>query len=206
MTHQCDDECVCPLDGKPLLYAPASNEHACQDPDCANAHGVVPELTAEDAVEAMQDMATELYKAEDRLAFVREMCDQADREQRQISTEQVRAWTQYTGCANATPDGAELARSLGFAMAAMQPGAEPVFCHHPDARRSSYDAMQAGWGRQTVVTLECPTCNAKMASAYGEPVLEPKLLNEGRCTDACTERHTYRAGCLMAPDWTRGQR
>lgn len=58
----------------------------------------LPDLTAEDAVEAMQDMATDLYRAEDRLAFVREMCDLADREQRQVTTEQVRAWTQYTGC------------------------------------------------------------------------------------------------------------
>lgn len=38
--HRCDDECVCPLDGKPLLYAPASDQHACQDPDCTNAQGI----------------------------------------------------------------------------------------------------------------------------------------------------------------------
>lgn len=98
MTHQCDDECVCPLDGKPLLYAPASNEHACQDPDCANAHGVLPELTREDALELVDDLGQQAYRAENRLAFVREMCDAADRDGKAITTEQVRAWTQYTGC------------------------------------------------------------------------------------------------------------
>jgi hypothetical protein len=40
--HRCDEDCVCPADGKPLLYAPARNEHACQDPDCEHAHGVDP--------------------------------------------------------------------------------------------------------------------------------------------------------------------
>lgn len=196
--HQCDGECVCPLDGKPLLYAPASGEHACQDPDCANAHGVLPELTTEDAVEAMQDMATDLYRAEDRLAFVREMCDAADREQRQVTTEQVRAWTRYEGCANSTPDGAELARSLGFAMAAMQPGAEPVFCQH--------EHRTVRWrtsGGITTVTATCPACPARAESTDGEPVLTPWLLNAERCTDACTEQHTYRTGCLMAPDFSK---
>jgi hypothetical protein len=40
--HRCDDECVCPIDGKPLIYWPAGNQHACQDPDCVNAHGLNP--------------------------------------------------------------------------------------------------------------------------------------------------------------------
>lgn len=40
--HVCDDLCVCPIHDTPLLYAPASNEHACQDPDCEHAHGIDP--------------------------------------------------------------------------------------------------------------------------------------------------------------------
>jgi hypothetical protein len=32
--HRCDERCVCPTDGKPLYYAPASGQHACQDPEC----------------------------------------------------------------------------------------------------------------------------------------------------------------------------
>jgi hypothetical protein len=38
--HTCDEQCVCPLDGKPLLYAPGWRAHACPDPVCPNAHGV----------------------------------------------------------------------------------------------------------------------------------------------------------------------
>lgn len=163
----------------------------------------LPELTTEDAVEAMQDMATDLYRAQDRLAFVREMCDLADREQRQVTTEQVRAWTQYTGCANATVDGAELARSLGFALAAMLPGAEPVFCHHENAQGSVHETHQAGWGRKTVRTVSCPDCKARAESTEGEPVLAPYLLNAECCTQACAERHTNGPGCLMAPDWSK---
>jgi hypothetical protein len=45
--HVCDDWCVCPLDGKPLLYSPAVDQHACQDPDCANAHEVEPDPIGE---------------------------------------------------------------------------------------------------------------------------------------------------------------
>lgn len=37
--HRCDDDCTCPVHGNPLLYAPASNQHACQAPDCEYAQG-----------------------------------------------------------------------------------------------------------------------------------------------------------------------
>lgn len=33
-THTCDDDCVCPTHRTPLYYAPASNDHACQDASC----------------------------------------------------------------------------------------------------------------------------------------------------------------------------
>jgi hypothetical protein len=39
-THRCDDDCTCPIHKTPLFYAPASNEHACQDPDCIHAQGL----------------------------------------------------------------------------------------------------------------------------------------------------------------------
>lgn len=61
----------------------------------------LPELTREDAVEAMEDMAGDLYRAEDRLAFVREMCDAADLSGEQVTTQQVRAWATYEGCGGA---------------------------------------------------------------------------------------------------------
>ena len=36
--HRCGERCVCPADGKPMLYAPARGVHACQDPECKYAH------------------------------------------------------------------------------------------------------------------------------------------------------------------------
>lgn len=38
--HRCDERCVCPLDGKPLLWSPAFRMHACSDRSCKNAHGL----------------------------------------------------------------------------------------------------------------------------------------------------------------------
>ncbi|NUS01899.1 MAG: hypothetical protein HOV97_04970 [Nonomuraea sp.] len=42
--HRCDDRCVCPVDGLPLLYARRVDQHACQLPDCENAHGLLSEF------------------------------------------------------------------------------------------------------------------------------------------------------------------
>lgn len=38
--HRCDDGCVCPVHGTALMYWPAGDEHACQDPGCVYAHGL----------------------------------------------------------------------------------------------------------------------------------------------------------------------
>ncbi|MFF9204292.1 hypothetical protein ACF1AE_21225 [Streptomyces sp. NPDC014986] len=38
--HQCDELCRCPVHGTALYFAPASNEHACQNPTCRYAHGI----------------------------------------------------------------------------------------------------------------------------------------------------------------------
>jgi hypothetical protein len=57
------------------------------------------ELTVEEAREEVQRLGTELYEARDRLAFVGECCDIADREGRQPTTADVRAWLQGPQCA-----------------------------------------------------------------------------------------------------------
>lgn len=36
----CDERCVCPVHGTPLIYWPAGNDHACQDADCQYGHGM----------------------------------------------------------------------------------------------------------------------------------------------------------------------
>lgn len=38
--HKCDERCVCPEDGLPLFYAPAIDDHACQDVECRYGHGL----------------------------------------------------------------------------------------------------------------------------------------------------------------------
>lgn len=39
--HRCDERCVCPECGEALLLALASGQHACSDPACVNAHGIL---------------------------------------------------------------------------------------------------------------------------------------------------------------------
>jgi hypothetical protein len=188
----CPDETACPIHGLNEEPAVEGQEDGVE----------LPELTTEDAVEAMQDMAQELYTAEDRLAFIAEMCDQADRDGTEVTTERVRTWLAYNGCGGAIvlPDDvqASLAESLGFAMDAMKPTAEPVFCHHPNRRIQWRRA-----GRLSIATATCPDCPARAEQADAEPALAPWLLNAGRCSDACSEQHTYRPGCQIAPDWGR---
>ncbi len=38
--HRCDDRCVCPTHGTPLLWSRHHDLHACQDPSCRYAHGL----------------------------------------------------------------------------------------------------------------------------------------------------------------------
>lgn len=58
----------------------------------------LPEVTREDAVEAMQDMATDLYRAQDRVALVREMLDA---HHGPLDAERVRAWLDQPVCPRA---------------------------------------------------------------------------------------------------------
>lgn len=38
--HRCDETCVCPVHGTALIYWPAGDDHACQDPTCVHARGM----------------------------------------------------------------------------------------------------------------------------------------------------------------------
>ncbi|MFH9574246.1 hypothetical protein ACH4MG_27360 [Streptomyces sp. NPDC017454] len=57
-----------------------------------------PELTAEEARALADDLGLQLYQAQDALAFVAECCDIADREQRAITTADVREWLKGAQC------------------------------------------------------------------------------------------------------------
>jgi hypothetical protein len=45
--HRCNERCVCPIHGTPLIYAPTLDDHACQDGDCVLGGGTVPIYNAE---------------------------------------------------------------------------------------------------------------------------------------------------------------
>ncbi|MBE4735741.1 ParB N-terminal domain-containing protein [Streptomyces caniscabiei] len=57
-----------------------------------------PELTAEEARDLAEDLGYQLYRAQDALAFVGECCDIADREQRPVTTADVREWLRGARC------------------------------------------------------------------------------------------------------------
>ncbi|WP_406227414.1 hypothetical protein [Streptomyces anthocyanicus] len=57
-----------------------------------------PELTAEEARSLADDLGLQLYRAQDALAFVEECCTIADREQRAITTADVREWLKGAQC------------------------------------------------------------------------------------------------------------
>lgn len=61
-THRCDEHCTCPIHGTPWLYAPASNEHACQNPDCEYAAGVELICGPESALRDLALMASPAYQ------------------------------------------------------------------------------------------------------------------------------------------------
>ncbi|MEV6547957.1 HIT domain-containing protein [Streptomyces sp. NPDC051597] len=59
---------------------------------------MAPELTAEEARALADELGTDLYRAQDALAFVAECCDIADRNTRPITTADVREWLKGARC------------------------------------------------------------------------------------------------------------
>lgn len=43
MVHRCDEQCACQICGRPLIYWPVGDLHACWDANCVNAHGIANE-------------------------------------------------------------------------------------------------------------------------------------------------------------------
>lgn len=67
----------------------------------------LPELTREDAIEAMQDMAYDLYRAQDRIGFVREMLETHTGP---LTAEEVRGWLDRPVCSRAESEQQAIAR------------------------------------------------------------------------------------------------
>lgn len=57
-----------------------------------------PELTADEARALVDELGLDLYRAQDTLAYVHEWCDLVDREQRPITTGDVREWLKGDRC------------------------------------------------------------------------------------------------------------
>lgn len=57
-----------------------------------------PELTADEARDLVDELSTDLYRAQDALAYVSEWCDLVDRDQRPITTADVREWLKGDRC------------------------------------------------------------------------------------------------------------
>lgn len=75
-------------DGAPMQWQP--------EPDATDQAD--PELTAEEARALADELGTQLYRAQDALAYVAECCDIADREGRQPTTDDVREWLKGARC------------------------------------------------------------------------------------------------------------
>jgi hypothetical protein len=55
-SHVCDETCVCPFHQTSLIYAPSTEDHACQDIECLFGYGMKPKLIGLAAmVAAMSD-------------------------------------------------------------------------------------------------------------------------------------------------------
>ena len=75
-----------------------ANERLAAALDTEPAAADVPELTAEEARDLAVELATDLYRAQDALAFVAECCAIADRNQQAITTGDVRTWLKGAQC------------------------------------------------------------------------------------------------------------
>lgn len=101
----------------------------CGGPDCIERPEDA-ELTAQEARELADDLGLQLYHAQDAVAFVRECCDIADREGRQPTTADVRAWLAGPQCARQAglvlaPDASGPDPDTTGQQAADQPGPDP---------------------------------------------------------------------------------
>lgn len=132
-------ECTCGTPGVGNYEGPQE--------DCPQ-HGVRPpyaELTADEARDQAADLATQLYKAQDALAFVGECCDIADREQRPVTTGDVRKWLKGARCGHQPTAAAPPAPADRAAV--LREGADELgrMDYDVDASDYGYDSYRDAW-------------------------------------------------------------
>ncbi|MCX4697026.1 hypothetical protein [Streptomyces sp. NBC_01373] len=88
------------------------------DRSVETASGGSDELTAEEARDLVDELGLQLYRAQDALAFVEECCVIADREQKPITTADVREWLKGARCGRQLAADAQTATQATEARAA----------------------------------------------------------------------------------------
>jgi hypothetical protein len=97
----CGAPCRCKCHREAPTPVGESDPDCTRRPNCDTCDGYpenVPDLTREELQGLVDDLGQEAYRAQDLIAFVREMCDAADRDGSPVTTERVRGWLGYTGC------------------------------------------------------------------------------------------------------------
>ncbi|MGW5352222.1 hypothetical protein ACWERV_17135 [Streptomyces sp. NPDC004031] len=138
------------------------------------------ELTADEARQVADDLGRELYAAQDALAFVREMCDIADRDHRPVTTADVRAWL----------DGPKCARQTGLVIHD-EPTTDTLLAKlraEPHLGLRTVLIPGAGW------IWQCHTCGTQAGEHYTDEDIAREYADKHQCT-AAGERpittHTY---------------
>lgn len=107
-----------------------------------------PELTAEEARDLADDLGTQLYRAQDALAFVEECCVIAERSGRTITVADVRTWLKGAQCGRQMAAGGELAIDQPIT-ASCSPVALETELNNPAAPcRTTQHCAYHGWCRR----------------------------------------------------------
>jgi hypothetical protein len=162
----------------------------------------IPELSREDALEAMQDLATDLYRAEDRIGFVREMLDAHTGP---LDPDTVRAWLDRPVCPRAESEQQQI-RRLEATLAAVREYVETSDDDGITAREIVLGLLggktigEVEAGRATRVAAPGPGSNERASSVGACPVCRRvpdlgvcpvqhsrQLPAGGHCACACEE-------------------
>lgn len=73
-------------------------------------------LTHTDALELVEELGQQAYQAQDRLAFITEMCASAEQDGSEITAVRLRSWLAYTGCGGVITLAETEERPLGSAI------------------------------------------------------------------------------------------
>lgn len=179
----------CPhCDGRPLIPAPYWTKHLTRHhPETPMPEPTPAELTVEEARDLVDEMSLDLYRAQDAIEFVREMCALREKNQRasagqgEVQTGEILAWLKGPQC--------------GRQMLAEQSAPAPV---PADVRDRAAVAMCPPWHRKGQPVAEGQACDYHTAQA--DVVLQVPAIAEALAAVAAVEG-IHRGYC---PDCGRG--